>query len=426
MGWGTPASRPKGRAVCTPLSLGRSCSANSSGGSRFFGPSQPFSSLGTTSFYQPLSLYWQYIVENNPYRYVSAVAGNGNWENPNHWRTDLDPMYRIINAQGQVVNGLPTTPELGPNGTDGDFGAICVEFEEPGDFCTDLATGESVDTFPGEGANQDGRGTADLTNNRARVSLDGSVSAEETALPGNVTTLEASLTAPRATARTGLAAENAAQNGAATLPAPMLANGLPGATGFVPNNIDAVTTETVRVDPRYYDVTLSQTGTTTLSSNVTIDRLTIRNNAGLTVNTGGSLRSLIDINQFGGRVNVNGNVTSAGDYTLFAGMLEGTGTVTAPFLTSITGVFSPATMGTTGTLTIDGNLVMSSGTTVLADITGAGASDRIAVTGEAETRGTRYLTLADGGFVIAAHCAPISVAAASWVARITLRPREAS
>lgn len=32
---------------------------------------------------------------------------------------------------------------------------------------------------------------------------------------------------------------------------------------------------------------------------------------------------------------------------------------------------------------------------------------RIAVAGEAETRGTRYLTLVDGGSVIAAHCAPL-------------------
>ena len=302
-----------------------------SGGSRFFGPTQPFSSIGTSSFYQPLSLYWQYIVENNPYRYVAAKGGDGNWEDANHWQTRLDPMYRIINAQGQVVNGLPTTPELGRNGTDGDFGAICVEREEPGDFCTDLATGETVGTFPA-----------------------GSVQA------------------------TG---------GATTLPAPTLANGLPGATGFVPHNIDAITTATVRVDPRYFDVTLSQSGKTTLSSNVTIDRLTVRNNAGLTVNTGGRLNSLIDINQFGGRVDVNGGITSAGDYTLFAGMLEGTGTVTAPFLTSITGVISPGTTGTIGTLGITGNLVMASGTQFNVDLGSGATSDRLTVTGLANIGG---------------------------------------
>ena len=358
-----------------------------SGGTRFFGASQPPSSIGGTSFYQPLSLFWQYIVETNPYRYVSARAGNGNWEDATRWQTDLDPMYRIINAQGQVVNGLPTTPELGLNGSEGDFGAVCVEFEAPGDFCVNTATGEEEGTFvPPNGGGNAATVEAVVSNNRAQVTLTRGTGAEDTSLPGVVTTLEASLdTAPAA--RATLTAADAPQNGAATLPAPTLANGLPGASGFVPNNIDAVTTDTVRVDPRYYDVTLGQTGTTTLSSEVTIDRLTIRGNAGLTINAAGDLTSLIDINQFGGRVNVNGGITSVGDYTLFAGMLEGTGTVTAPFLTSITGVFSPGTMGTIGTLTVDGNLVMSSGTQFNVDLGTGATSDRLAVTGIANVGG---------------------------------------
>ncbi|QDH35631.1 autotransporter domain-containing protein [Porphyrobacter sp. YT40] len=359
-----------------------------SGGSRIFGGTQPFGSLGTTSFYQPLSLYWQYIVENNPYRYVSAKAGNGNWEDANHWQTDLDPMYRIINSAGQVVNGLPTTPELGPNGTDGKFGSFCVEFEEPGDECFNIATGEIEETFtPPEGGNQPATAGGELTSGRARVSLDAIAGgAEITALPGEVAALDAALGSPTAT-RADRASNLQAQAGEATLPTPTLANGLPGATGFVPDNIDAVTTAEVRVDPRYYDVTLSRDGTTTLSSEVTIDRLTVRGNAGLTVAAAGDLTSLIDINQFGGRVNVNGGLTSVGDYTLFAGMLEGTGTVTAPFLTSITGVFSPGTMGTIGTLTIDGNLVMSSGTQFNVDLGAGATSDRLAVTGIANVGG---------------------------------------
>ncbi len=113
----------------------------------------------------------------------------------------------------------------------------------------------------------------------------------------------------------------------------------------------------------------------------------MRGAAGLTIGTEGDLTSLIDINQFGGVVNVNGGITSVGDYTLFAGMLAGTGTVNAPFLTSITGVFSPGTMGTTGTLNINGNLVMSSGTTFLVDVGAAGVSDRLAVTGLANVGG---------------------------------------
>ena len=345
-----------------------------SGGSRFFG-GQAFSSIGTTSFYQPLSLYWQYIAANNPYRYVGAAAGNGNWEDASHWVTLLDPAYRVINAQGQVVNGLPTTPELGPNGTDGDFGAVCVEFESAGDGCVDTATGDFIDTSPTQAT------AANLGNSRAEVGIE--------AISGAGGDAVATGTASVGDGRTQLISEVAPQAAAAgpVLPAPTLANGLPGATGFVPNNVEAVTTPTTRVDPRFFDVTLSQAGTTTLSSAVTIDRLTVRNTAGLTVAAAGDLTSLIDINQFGGAVNVNGNVTSVGDYTLFAGMLGGTGTVTAPFLTSVAGVFSPGTMGTTGTLTIDGNLVMSSGSTFLVDLGTGTASDRLAVTGAANIGG---------------------------------------
>lgn len=359
-----------------------------SGGSRVF--DVPFSSIGTTSFYQPLSLYWQYIVETNPYRYVGARAGDGNWEDPDHWETLLDPMYRVINADGQIVNGLPTTPELGLNGTEFDFGAVCVEFESPGDFCTDVATGITESTFAPPTVSTGGEGAlkADLHNNPAELDLKMLDGGENIAMPASfdLSILSAAGSSSSALLETS---QEQAQNGVATLPAPTLSNGLPGATGFVPNNIDPVVSAdpVVNVLPRYFDVTLDQNGTTTLSSSVTIDKLTIRGNAGLTIGADGDLTSLIDINQFGGITTVNGALTSVGDYTLLAGMLGGTGTVTAPFLTSITGIFSPGTMGTTGTLTIDGNVVMSSGSTFLADITGSGASDLIAVTGIANTGG---------------------------------------
>jgi subtilase-type serine protease len=359
-----------------------------SGGSRVF--NVPFSSIGTTSFYQPLSLYWQYIVETNPYRYVGARAGDGNWEDPDHWETLLDPMYRVINADGQIVNGLPTTPELGLNGTEFDFGAVCVEFESPGDFCTDVATGIAESTFAPPTVSTGGEGAlkADLHNNPAELDLKMLDGGENIATPASfdLSILSAAGSSSSALLETS---QEQAQNGVATLPAPTLSNGLPGATGFVPNNIDPVVSADpdVNVLPRYFDVTLDQNGTTTLSSSVTIDKLTIRGNAGLTIGADGDLTSLIDINQFGGITTVNGALTSVGDYTLLAGMLGGTGTVTAPFLTSITGIFSPGTMGTTGTLTIDGNVVMSSGSTFLADITGSGASDLIAVTGVANTGG---------------------------------------
>ena len=46
---------------------------------------------------------------------------------------------------------------------------------------------------------------------------------------------------------------------------------------------------------------------------------------------------------------------------------------------------------------------------------------RIAVTGEAETRGTRYLALAGGGFVVAAHCAPLGTVASDDYVAIAAR-----
>ncbi|MBN9990929.1 hypothetical protein JND45_16475, partial [Listeria monocytogenes] len=63
-----------------------------SGGTRYFS-AQPSGSYGTSAFYQPLYLYWDYIAAANPYRYVSTLAGDGNWTDPTHWVTNLDPAY---------------------------------------------------------------------------------------------------------------------------------------------------------------------------------------------------------------------------------------------------------------------------------------------------------------------------------------------
>lgn len=380
-----------------------------SGGSRFF-TAQPFSSLGTTSFYQPLSLFWQYIAETNPYRYVTARAGDGNWEDPSRWVTQLDPAYRVIDANGAIVNGLPTTAELGRGGTGGDWGGVCIEFGGPGDFCTNVGTGVTTPTF--EVANN--RGEADLSvladalavptiaGAAAGTAREGMIGEDVPVSPEvmmvDLAGLSASSTIPATPdlaevttpAAAALSPEDAAQNTGAPLPAPTLANGLPGATGFVPNNVDPVVSANpaANVRPQYFDVTLGAAGTTTLSSRATIDRLTIRGEAGLTIAQSGALTSLIDVNQFGGRTMVNGTLATRGDYTLFAGLLQGTGTITAPFVTSVAGTIAPGTIGTIGTLNINGNLVMASGTTYFVDIGPAGTSDRIAVTGAANVGGT--------------------------------------
>lgn len=414
-----------------------------SGGSRFFGP-QVFSSYGTESFYQPLYLYWDYIVANSPYRYVGATAGDGNWEDPNHWVTNLDPAFRIIDADGNVVNGLPSSPGLGPEGGSPDFGEVCFDPEgaNPGDACQDLETGDPTpparevgDTLvSGIGqANIDGQPAAADVDQAADDTADGTpsaVAASESA-PAEV---QASASAPGARAGMILGAEHQAHgngvdfaieaphngveiadnqaqgDGAETAeeqpqgisggapefaagpnPAPTLDNGLPGATGFVPDNSDPVVA--TGTPGRYYDVSLTADGVTTLSSTVTIDRLTVGGNAGLNVAAAGDLTSLIDITQVGGGVKVNGTLRSVGDYLLMGGTLSGTGTVQTPFLTNIMGGISPG--NSIGTLTIDGNLVLSSGSSLIIEL-GDNRSDVLAVTGAANLGGTVFFTPAAG------------------------------
>jgi len=339
-----------------------------SGGSRFFG-SQPFSSYGTASFYQPIYLYWDWIAANNPYRYVGANAGNGNWEDPTRWVSLQDPNYFVIGANGQLVNGVPTTPGQQNLGSSGQFGQICVQGPAAGSGtqgCTDLTTGRFIPTTGGVGGSNVSTEAPGLSNNFGTASIgpDGS------STPDSPTALTGAVDQP--------------QNTGPALPAPTIANGLPGATGFVPNNTPG--NRLAGVLPRYFDVTLANSGTTTLSSTVTIDRLTVRGSAGLTVASGGRLNSLIDVTQLGGIVTVNGTLTSLGDYTVMGGLLQGTGTVAAPFVNSVAGQIAPGTVGTVGTLSITGNLVLASGNQYLIDVSGT-AADRIAVTGQANVGG---------------------------------------
>jgi uncharacterized protein with beta-barrel porin domain len=430
-----------------------------SGGSAFFGPDS-FSALGSTSFYQPLFLFWEYIAETNPYRYVGTAEGDGDWEDASHWVSLLDPNYRVIDADGNIVNGLPTFPEEGVNGTGPDFGSICVEFEAPGDFCTDLATGETEDTSPPVDGAADGAGRTEVfTSAIGRVDADliaGNLDSAEAA-EGDVVSASSSTVAQLAPENVAISApvnggalsvdnvaisgvvgvdniaisgvtgvDNVAISGGAVdldgtgtdssspvggidlallddgvpgaddasqedgmgdmddmgpaapgLPDPTIDNGLPGATDFVPNNVEDDVAG--GVIGRFFDVTLSNAGTTTLSSMVEIDNLTVTGAAGLNVAETGSLNSILGINQTGGLINVDGRLSGNGDFTLFTGVLTGTGTVATPFTTNIGGMISPAGMGTIGTLNFEGNLTLASGSSYLVDLDDMGNSDLITV-----------------------------------------------
>jgi Autotransporter beta-domain len=308
-----------------------------SGATTFFA-GQPVASYGTQAFYQPLFLYWDWIVANNPYRYVAAAAGNRNWEDATAWLTELDPAYRVL-LGGALTNGLPANIGGGLAATSPQFGELC--FQTPLNTAAPPATNECQNVATG------------LTRNGVPNTAAGGT--------GGITDLAADA-GMSVTAR----------------PAATLANGLPGATNFVPNNSDGV--RATGVAARYYDVTLRNSGTITLNSNVTIDNFGISGaTSGLVIAPGASLTSLVEVNQLTGTTAVNGTLTSIGDYFLMSGLLSGNGRVNAPFVTSIIGNIAPGTLGTVGTLTIAGNLVLSSGSSVVVDLGAAGVSDRLAI-----------------------------------------------
>lgn len=332
-----------------------------SGGSTFYNGQQG-GSYGTQSFYQPLFLYWDWIVANNPYRYVTAKAGNSTWEDATHWLTELDPNYQIISG-GNLVNGVPTNLGAGKTPVTG-FGEMCFQSGAT-NVCEDIRTGTVRNNVPNGGADTSMPDTINL-GGKADTSMPDTVN-----VVGNASGLDIgdSIDSPHAPV--------AGYSDTVTAP-PTLANGLPGATNFVPNNSDGV--RATGVSARYYDVTLRNTGNTTLSSTAVIDNFTILGaGAQLTVNSAGSLRSLTQINQRTGTIRVDGTIGSVGDYLMESGLLTGSGRVNSPFLTSVLGTIAPGTIGTIGNLTVSGNIVLASGSSLMIDLGPNNTSDKLIV-----------------------------------------------
>lgn len=336
----------------------------SGGYTRFFNDA-PANGYGTASFYQPLYLYWDWIAANNPYHYVSAKAGDGNWEDGSHWQTELDPNYMIVDSEGNLVNGIPAAPGGGTSDTDGKFGEACFESGGVAE-CQDFYTGEYYIDFRDPGDPDQGpiildgeealKAGGERSNNYGRAQLstiiEREAQAEGDVSPAAITT--------------------------ADLPTATLANGLPGATGFVPNNYDG--DRLAGTPPRYFDVTLSADGTTTLNSDVVIDALSITGaGAALDIVAGASLTSWMDVNQYRGMMRVDGTLTTLGDYLLMTGGLQGSGTINTPYFTNVAGVIAPGGVGSAGTLTFNGNVILSDGSTYLVDIGADGTSDLIEV-----------------------------------------------
>lgn len=349
----------------------------SGGYTRFFN-GQPANGYGTASFYQPLYVYWDWIAANNPYHYVSSLAGDANWTDAAHWVTNLDPNYQIIGPDGQLMNGVPTDVGPGPRGADGaGFGQACFQSGGVSD-CLDIATGvETIEARPiGAGASS-GRAVVSADSLAGDDAGGGDAAADpQISLGGNETV--------RVELDSG--GDPDVDVGPSILPAATLLNGLPGARNFVPVNTDG--NRLTSTPPRYFDVTLSANGTTTLSTAVTIDRLTMAGvGAGLNITSTGNLLSNIDITQLTGTLNVDGALRTPGDFFIMSGGLSGTGAVTAPFSTNMAGVIAPGTSTTIGTLTFNGNLVLASGGALLINLGANGISDRLVVNGGANVGG---------------------------------------
>lgn len=374
-----------------------------SGGITF--PGQVGGGYGTQSFYQPLYLYWDWIVANNPYKYVGAKAGNGLWTDPTHWQMNLDPAYVTIGANGQLVNALPTTPAAGGADIPPGFGEVCYY----GD-CVNITT-PGVHTAPPPIPPNPTAGSdpaqvqfvsdvsivsGSVFSDPAQVSA-GTVSSDPATADDSVVTSDpatapgGSFTASPDNANSNWTnPENSGTVGAQTI------IGLPGTTlTTAPNDTNG--NAATGAPPRYYDVTLAAAGITTLTgASITIDRLTINGpSAGLTISAGASLTSLIDTTIFAGTMQSDGNYTSVGDFALMGGVLTGSGTVTAPHLTAVLGAIAPGTPTTIGTLTVNGNLILSSGSGLLIDKS-ATAIDKLVVNGTLNAGGTVVLTPVNG------------------------------
>lgn len=176
-------------------------------------------------------------------------------------------------------------------------------------------------------------------------------------------------------------------------------NGGPGTLNFVPNNIEPVNSATAanHVKARYFDVTLRQAGTTTLSQAATIDVMKLDHaGAKLDVAPGGTLNTWADYTQYMGWTNVDGTINT--DEMLVAtGYLTGTGTINADFLTVAAGIVAPAGGDSIGTLTVNSDAILASASAYFVDIK-RGAGDKLVTAGALDLNGgsVAFNKLTDG------------------------------
>ena len=367
-----------------------------------------FSNFGTISGYNPLFLFWDQIVVNNPYKYVAAVAGNGEWTDAAHWVQEIDPLYYTLSGS-TLTNALPGTPALGSSDAAPNVGTINPS-PSPAAACaftntcpptggtSDPAPGLANTALPGTQGFASGITLEDLTPAAATPGYefriaDASANTASTdqliaGAPANVETVDGTI--PGTPASEPLT--TALWSSGTLIPVSTGALTGPGTTGFTPNN--TLGTPGLQNSTRWFEVNLRAAGTTFLTgATVTIDRLSVRGaSAGLNIRSGATLNTVISSFVDAGSLTVNGTfsplrLTVGGGSLYGAGSIVTTATSGAGLLVN-GGVLSPGSAAATaGTLAVTGNTAFTLAGVFGVDVASAASADRLNVTGQLQLGG---------------------------------------
>jgi uncharacterized protein YhjY with autotransporter beta-barrel domain len=308
-----------------------------------------FGYYGTESYWNPIFEYASFLVANDPYKYVHAIRGDGDWTDPAHWEQTLDPGFFVLDNHGNPVNGIPTKA---PNDSSIQWGQFRNIFDV---FAFCIAN-------PSQCVGFGLTSTAETTTDVAQVGASTFSDPQNNGAAGSTPPLSGG---PR--------------------PSPLQG---PGSRNFVPNNTNGSPGVEFANPAQYFDVTFDNPGTTTLrNAAIEIDHLTTSDShAELDIAPTGALLVNLETEIQYGQINVDGTLATRSLFNTY-GVLSGRGVITALFgVTNLGGVVSPGDFGI-GTLTVNGNFTQSHFGTMFYQIGKDGSHDLLSVTGNAAIAG---------------------------------------
>ncbi len=379
-----------------------------SGGFDFFGVNNSYSDI---SFYNPLFPFFEFISANTPYKYVSAVEGDGRWLDPNHWTQDLDPNFYIFDETGALVNGLPDGPEEGVYASDDKVGVLLGNdisgnstadspFLPPQTSGATPVSADASNAVVGVAVAEPGTGVVYAGD--AEPGSGAVVGAGSEPSDASVGSTVETVFSLDAMARESAASSQDAPNFGDNLPQSSVLVG-PGSTGFVPDNTDGTPGTAFENPAQYFDVSFTNAGTTTLDSGalIEVDQVTLLNGgATLRIEDNAGLISLIGTNVLLGTLYVE---ETAALFTPVLvndlGIVSGSGVIFADSFINRGGIVDPDFVDpatTFGELTIAGNYTQEGQGVLRIDILdqpgSANSVESLGVLGAANLDGTIWIT----------------------------------